>query len=423
MNRRDAPVEASSGLVDTMNPTLLHITTIPMSLVFFRGQVGFMKGRGIDVHALSSPGPDLYEFGQREGVPVYAVEMPRRITPLRDLVAVARIVRDMRRIRPTIVHAHTPKGGLLGMIAAAVYAAPVRIYHMRGLPLMGSTGVRRRLLWLTEWVACRLAHQVFCVSHSVREEAVKAGICDAGKIKVLCGGSGNGVDSADRYNPRSVSPAARGEVRETFGIPADAVVIGFVGRIVRDKGIIELVEAWKQMRKVYPQVHLLLVGPIEPQDPLPEGTERVLRKDDRIHLAGMDWNTPPLYAAMDVAVLPTYREGFPNVPLEAAAMGLPVVATRIPGCVDAVADGQTGILVEVRDAESLRSAIVRYIEDPVLRSTHGQAGRERVAKDFRQEAIWEALFAEYQRLLRPHGIELRADSGSADQPASLAAAR
>jgi glycosyltransferase involved in cell wall biosynthesis len=284
----------------------------------------------------------------------------------------------------------------------------VRIYHMRGLPLMGATGVKRRLLWSTEWIACRLAHRVFCVSHSVRREAVDAGICPPEKIRVLLGGSGNGVDATDRFDPDARGEEARRLTRTRFGIPASAPVIGFVGRIVRDKGVVELAGAWRELRERYAHLHLLLVGPFEPQDPVPAETERLLRADPRVHLAGMDWDTPPLYAAMDVVALPTYREGFPNVPLEAAAMRLPVVATRIPGCVDAVADGRTGLLVPPRDPAALRDALVRYLDDPELRLLHGAAGRERVLREFRQEGIWEALHAEYRRLLAEHGLRHRA---------------
>jgi glycosyltransferase involved in cell wall biosynthesis len=383
---------------------LLHVTTVPMSLIFLRGQVGYMKARGFRVHVLSSPGPELPAFAAAEGVGASAVEMPRRITPLQDLRALAGIVREMRRVRPDVVHAHTPKGGLLGMMAAALARVPVRVYHMRGLPLMGAAGAKRRLLWTTEWVACRLAHRVLCVSHSVRAEAVRTGICPPAKIEVLLGGSGNGVDAAGRFDPDAVGEEARERTRARFGIPPEAAVIGFVGRVVRDKGVEELAAAWRELREAFPHLHLLLVGPWEPQDPVSPATERLLRDDPRVHLGGLDWDTPPLYAAMDLVALPTYREGFPNVPLEAAAMRLPVVATRVPGCVDAVADGRTGLLVPPRDAAALAAALRRYIEDPALRLLHGAAGRDRVLREFRQEALWEALHAEYARLLAERGL-------------------
>ena len=388
---------------------LLHVTTVPMSLIFFRGQVGYMKSRGFQIQALSSPGPELAEFGAREGVATHAVSMPRQLTPLRDLFAVARIWRRVRRVRPDIVHAHTPKGGLLGMIAAFLARVPVRIYHVRGLPFMTAAGWRRRLLRATERVSCRLAHQVLCVSHSLREVAVEEKLCAPDKIKVLAGGSGNGVDAGGRFNPENSDPGSRRERREAYDIPASATVVGFVGRLVRDKGVVELVAAWRRLREQHPEAHLLVVGPFEERDPVPGDVAESLRSDPRVHLSGMQRDLPPLYAAMDLVVLPTYREGFPNVPLEAAAMALPVVATRIPGCVDAVADGVTGTLVPPRDADALEAAIKSYLADGGLRRRHGEAGRARVLREFRQEVIWQELYKDYCRLLADRGVALPAE--------------
>ncbi len=384
--------------------TLVQITTVPVSLGFFTGQIGYMKARGFEIQAISSPGADLKKFAEREQVAVHAVEMPRRITPLRDLVAIFRLWRTLRRIRPAIVHAHTPKGGLLGTTAAWLARVPVRIYHMHGLPFTTASGYKRLLLRWSEQVACRLAHQVFCVSHSVREVALAESLCRPEKIKVLLRGSINGVDAAHRFNPANLGQNARKDTRSSHGIPADALVVGFVGRFVRDKGIAELAGAWRTLREEFLALHLLVVGPFEPQDPVPPQVEALLRGDPRIHLTGMVDDTPPLYAAMDIVALPTYREGFPNIPLEAAAMALPVVATRIPGCVDAVEDGVTGTLVPPRDATALADAIRTYLNHPELRRKHGQAGRQRVLRDFRPEAIWEALYQEYVRLLREKGL-------------------
>jgi glycosyltransferase involved in cell wall biosynthesis len=328
--------------------------------------------------------------------------MARRITPLRDLISIWRLYRVLRRFRPDIVHAQTPKGGLLGTIAAWLAATPVRIYHIRGLPYMGAVGVRRFLLRNTERVACTLSHAVLCVSRSVREVAVAEPLCAPDKITVLLGGSGNGVDALGRFDPVG-NAAHRETIRASLGIPPNADVIGFVGRIVRDKGVVELAAAWSALRDAYPDTHLLLVGPFEPQDPIPREVETLLRNDPRVHLTGHTLQTAPFYAAMDLVVLPTYREGFPNVPLEAASMELPVVATRIPGCVDAIQDGVTGTLVPPRDAAALTTAITTYLAHPSLRRAHGQAGRERVLREFRQEAIWAALRAHYEALLVGRG--------------------
>jgi glycosyltransferase involved in cell wall biosynthesis len=169
--------------------------------------------------------------------------------------------------------------------------------------------------------------------------------------------------------------------------------------MVRDKGIIELGAAWARLRKQYSDLHLLLVGPFEEQDPVPQTVRHQLEADPRVHVMGADWDTPPLYSIMDVVALPTYREGFPNVPLEAAAMNVPVVATRIPGCVEAVEDEVTGILVPPRDPVRLAEAISRYLESPQLRREHGVAARRRVLLMFRPEDIWVAMLKEYGRLL------------------------
>jgi glycosyltransferase involved in cell wall biosynthesis len=343
-------------------------------------------------------------FGEQEEIPVHAAMMTRRISPLRDIIALVKMRRVMHRTRPTIVHAHTPTGGLLGIVAAALSSVPIRVYQMRGLPLMTASGIKRSLLYWTEWITCRLSNVVLCNSHSMRRFVIEEGICRPSKIKVLLGGSGNGVDAEERFNPARLGPDARATTRASLGIPLSAVVVGFVGRIVREKGIVELAAAWRLLREEYPEAHLLIVGPFETGDPVPGQEVASLQADSRAHLTGMDWNTPPLYSAMDIVALPTYREGFPNVPLEAAAMGLPVVATSVPGCVEAVRHGATGLLVPPRDSAALAAALRSYLDDPDLRVKHGGAGRERVLHEFRQEALWEAILEEYRRLLVRKGL-------------------
>ena len=386
---------------------LLYMMTSPISLMFpsgfLRGKVDYLKEHGVEIHVASSPGKDLDAFQSMERVPVYAVEMPRRITPFHDLIALCRLVALMRRIRPTILHANTPKGGLLGTIAALLARVPVRIYHMHGLPYKTASGLKRRILFLTERISCAVAHRVFCVSESLREVALAEGICSSDKLVVL-GGHGNGVDADVRFNPALVGNGDRCLGRESLGIPEDSIVLGFVGRVVKDKGIVELAEAWKILRSSFPGSHLLIVGPFEPQDPVPIEVERQLREDTRVHFTGQVANPAYYYATMDVVTLPSYREGFNSVLLEAAAMELPVVATRIPGCVDGVQDGVTGVLVLPHDAKALADALRAYFSDATLRSSHGIAGRIRVLREFREKAITEAMFEEYCRLLRDRGI-------------------
>src|SRR5215813_2588394 len=237
---------------------------------------------GFEVHALSSPGEPLDAFGRALEIDVHPARMPRRITPLVDLMAVRQIVRVIRRVRPSIVDAHTPKGGLLAMIAAALCRVPVRIYHQHGLPLMTATGPKRLILRWTERTACRLAHQVICVSESVRGVAIAERLCAADKIKVLGHGSIDGIEADKRFNPARV-PEARRRLRARYQVPEDALVIGFVGRVVRDKGLIELAQSWRALREAYPSLHLLVAGPFESQDPIPADVETILRSDPRIH--------------------------------------------------------------------------------------------------------------------------------------------
>ena len=393
------PVRGLNAVHTGPKMSALHTSTVASTLFFLEGQTQFMRSRGFEVGALASPGKVLDHLHEHERIPVYGVEMPRRITPIHDLFALRRIYRVMRRVRPDIVHAHTPKGGLLGTIGAWLARVPIRIYHIRGLPFVTATGYKRKLLTWSEKTSCRLATQVLCVSHSVRQLLLDEGLCPEWKVKVLRHGSMNGIDAERLFNPALIGANARTEVRSQYGIPESAKVIGFVGRIVRDKGLIELVEAWAILREKYPDLHMLVVGPFEPQDPVPPETEQVLKTDGRIHLTGLQEDIPRLYKAMDILALPTYREGFNNTLLEAAAMEIPAVASAVPGCIDVVLDGVTATLVPPRDGKALADALSRYLDDPDLCRRHALAARERVLRDFRPQDMWEAIYQEYMRLL------------------------
>jgi glycosyltransferase involved in cell wall biosynthesis len=381
---------------------LVHVFTSAQSLLFLQGQATWMAAHGFDLTAISSPGPRQATFAAREPVDVRTVAMARRITPVADLRALAALLAELRRIRPHIVHAHTPKGGLLGMVAAWIARTPVRIYHMRGLPLMTASGLKRRLLTWSEIVSCRLAHRVICVSPSLRREAIGLGLCPPEKIVTLLSGSGNGVDAMGRFDPDAPAGEAatlRREVRSRHGIPDTDIVVAFIGRVVRDKGVSELADAWRVLAERHANVHLLIAGPIETQDPAPAASHAILRTHARAHFLDHVSDTRSVYAAADVTVLPTYREGMPNVLLEAAAMRLPVVATRVVGCIDAVQDGVTGILVPPRDAAALAAALDVYVTDESRRRRDGTAARARVLHEFSRERIWSAIRDEYMALL------------------------
>jgi glycosyltransferase involved in cell wall biosynthesis len=376
---------------------LVHLTTIPDTLCFLRGQARALRGRGIEVHAISSPGAVLSRFAREEQVSVHEVEMARQIAPLRDLVALWRAWRNVRAIRPLIVDAHTPKAGLVGMLAAALARTPVRVYHMHGLRFVTTRGWRRRVLKVAERISCALAHRVLAVSPSLRALAIEEGLCPPSKIKVLLHGSIGGVEATTQFRPRS--EGERNAQRSALGIPERALVVGFVGRLARDKGMVELAGAWRELRSD-PSAHLLLVGEVDAADEPPPAVMRALASDPRVHATGQVADTAPLYAAMDVVALPTYREGLGQIALEAAAMALPVVASRVSGCVDAVQDGVTGTLVPPRDVPALAAGLRRYFADPALRARHGAAARRRALEEFDPDALWAALAAEYEALAR-----------------------
>ena len=379
-------------------PRLVHVTTVPESLGFVAGQVDYLRQRGYEVAVVCSPGRLLDEFARKHDVEPAAVKMNRAITPLRDADAIARLTGFLLDWGPDIVHSHTPKGGMLGMIAAQTAMVPVRIYHMRGLLISTARGLRRTLFSSAERLSCGLAHTVICQSHSLREFAIDHRIVAPRKAVVL-GNGGNGVDAAGRFDPERIDGL---DVRTQLGIDADDHVIGFVGRLVRDKGIGELVDAWRAIKATDPRAHLLIVGPFEERDGVEPWVERALREDDRVHLVGYVSDAPRYYEAMDVLALPSHREGFPNVPLEAAAMGVPTVTTNAVGCVDAVVDGVTGTTVDVGDARALGAALRAYLDDDELRAEHGAAARARVRADFRPDVVHRATAQLYGRLLEKH---------------------
>jgi glycosyltransferase involved in cell wall biosynthesis len=372
-------------------------------LAFFRGQIQYLKRHGFELVGVSSPGAELEEVAARERIAIAAVLMVRGLSPFSDLVALIRLIRLFFRLQPTIVHGHTPKAALLAMLAAGISRVPVRFYTIRGLSIEIRLGKLRYMMKALEWLTCRLAHQVFAVSSSVRDIIVRERLCPPIKIRVLGQGSSNGVDSR-RFNQSLLFAEKIDQFRDQHKLPENKMVIGFIGRIVKEKGIQELISAWNLLKDEFPDLHLLMVGPFETRDAVNPPVAEQIRNDPRIH--HIEWLNDVLlaYQVMKVVVLPTYREGFPNVPLEAAAMELPVVATQVTGCVDAVVDGVTGILVPPRDPIALADAIRKLLKDPELRQRMGKAGRERVIRDFKPEDIWEALYQEYVRLLKEKGI-------------------
>ena len=379
------------------------VTTVPATLVFFQGQPTALRERGYEVHAIASPGSELDDFAAAEGIAAHPIPMSRLTTPFHDVVAFGRFVALFGRLRPAIVHASTLKCGLLSMFAARLTRRPVRIFHLHGLPHESRTGIRRAIIRRATQLTCLLANEVICVGPSVREVAIREGIVPRSKTVVLANGSANGVDTAGRFDPDRFGPNPRATARDRLGLPIDAPIVGYVGRLAVDKGISDLATAWRRLRATYPTAHLLIVGAVDPSFPVPDESLAPLRADERVHFTGRRPDPELAMLAMDVLALPTYREGLPTVLIEANGMGTPVVATDVTGCADAILAGETGFLVPPHAPDDLAAAIGRYFDDPELRDRHGAAGRVRVQRDFDPAGIRLATAEFYDRALLGRG--------------------
>ena len=381
-------------------PKLLFTVTASISCGLYRGVLRYLGDAGFSTILVSTPGLLLDEVSRSEGAASVAISMEREITPLGDLVSLWKFYRALNRIKPDLIDVGTPKAGFLGSVAGLLARVPCRVYKLRGLRMETATGLVRSVLWLAERVACFCAHRVVCISPSLRKRAIQLGLVSAGKA-ILVGNSSRGIDT-ERFNPQARKTEKVSIMRQTLGLTGNETLIGFVGRFVKDKGIYELVEAFRELSASRPDLRLLLVGDFESGDPVESEVRQYIESTPAILRSGFVADTAPYYALMDVFVLPTYREGFGTVSLEAQASEVPVVTTNATGAVDSVQHRITGLIVPVKDVKALTEAIDTLLRNPTMRAEMGHAGRKWMEQAFRPETIWQAHADLYREMLDAH---------------------
>ena len=369
-----------------MGKKIVRAATIGMSLnIFCKGLLSELKDEGYEVVALSSPDEDLKELGEREGVRTIGVEMERHVSPWKDIVSLVKLTQVFRKERPDMVHSMTPKAGLLCMMAAKIAGVPVRLHTFTGLVWPTATGLSRKLLMMTDRITCA------CATHIVPEgEGVKQDLlcCITKKpMKVLGYGNVRGID-LDYWK------------RKNCDVKRDTYTFIFVGRIVREKGINELVSAFVRLNKEYPDMRLLLVGPYEENlDPVLPETKRIIDECEAIEMVGAQKDVRPFYEQSDVLVFPSYREGFPNVVIEAGAMELPSIVTDINGSREIIEHRKNGLIVPPRDEQALFDAMRWMVEHLDERKKMSEIARPMVASRYEQGFVRRCLKEYYKEIL------------------------
>ncbi|HXK58777.1 MAG TPA: glycosyltransferase family 4 protein [Acidobacteriota bacterium] len=380
---------------------IAHVTTVSMSLRYMiLSLLKSLSEAGCEVYGICSPGPEV-EAVSAAGIRYLPVPMTRSFTPARDMHSLLELYRVMRRYRFTIIHTHTPKAGFLGQLAARMAGVPIIVNTVHGFYFHERTPfVKRRFYVALEKLAARCSTMVLSQSAEDMATAVNERICEPGKIQFL----GNGVD-ATSFDPGRIRPETRDRKRQELGIPQSVPVIGFVGRIVAEKGIRELFQAFRIVQEALPEARLLMVGPADPEknDALDFDAAHDYGIAEGCIFTGRREDMPDLYSLMDLVVLPSYREGFPRPPMEASFMGIPSVVTDVRGCREAVDHGVNGLIVPLGNVEALAAAILRLLKNPDERMRMGQAGRRIALERFDERRIAARVLQVYSQLLKSTG--------------------
>ena len=375
---------------------IIRTTTVPTSLnTFCRGLLRELEEQdGYEIVAVSSPGKDLEEIAEREGVRTVAVTMHREISPLNDLKSLWGLIKVFRKEKPTMVHSMTPKAGLLSMMAAWVCRVPVRLHTFTGLVFPTSTGLKQKILIFTDRLTCACATHIVPEGEGVKNDLINYGITKK-PLKVLGYGNVRGID-LKRFDPELPEVKAEAEKIRKDGV----FTFVSIGRLVGDKGINELVEAFKRLNENYPDTRLILIGSEERElDPLRDETIAEIENNPAIEAVGRQSDVRPWLVASDALVHPSYREGFPNVVIEAGAIGLSSIVTDINGSREIIIEGENGIIVPSKNVQALERAMESFIESPELTKAMSNKARKLVADRFDQTLVRKCLKDYYKEIL------------------------
>lgn len=372
---------------------IVRAVTAAQSVGFFAGLIPELRDDGYEVVVVSSDGPELQRVRDAGGQ-VVTVEMERRISPIKDLKSLWNMVRAFRREKPRMVHSMTPKAGLICMMAGWIARVPVRVHMFTGLVFPTSKGLKRKILMATDWLTCACATHVLPEGEGVKNDLLNHRITRK-PIRVLGYGNCRGID-LDRFNPNNEDVIERAMALRR----EDVFTFIFIGRLVRDKGINELVSAFRRLHSKYPDVRLVLVGPKEQTlDPITPESLTEIEQNPSIEAVGSQNDVRPWLLASDALVFPSYREGFPNVVIEAGAMGLPSIVTDINGSREIIIDGENGTIIPTQDEDALYLAMERFITDRVSIKRMADSARRLIASRYEQSYVRRCLKEFYKEIL------------------------
>lgn len=372
-----------------MSKKLILGVTIGGSSRLLDGQAKYFRNLGYDVYLISQDHFKEPIFCKKEGIKHLPIKIMSEINPLMDIISLFQIIIHFVKIKPDIINVGTPKIGLLGMLAGKILGIKMRIYTCRGLRFETEKGFKRWILEQMEKLTVRLSHQVIYVSPSLKNAAINYGVAIPNKSIVIGSGSSNGVD-INAFNFENVNQAERENLIQKYNLE-NKLIIGFVGRVTLHKGAVELVEAFENLFNTNNSLRLILMGHIKCDKAF---EDRFKKHIGIIHIPFQD--EVPLYMSLfDIFVLPSWREGFPNVPIQAAAMGIPVIVSNATGCVDSVTPNFNGTIFKVKDKNELQEALSTYINSVELRKLHGRNGPI-WANEFKKEKIWNGLKKIYE---------------------------